>query len=98
MPDSKEFSWLKEMGDSLHSRYEFRWIAVDGGQSGNNWNLIEQIIVADGDTLGETVAIVLHKGKNPLDLFYAFIRPNLSEPLQRQEDAELYGVAGSTRG
>jgi hypothetical protein len=97
MTDSKEFSWLREEGDSLPSRYEFRWIAVDGQQIGNDWNLIERIVVADGDTLGEVIALVLHQGKNPLELFYTFIRPSLSEPLQRQEDAEVYRVAGSTR-
>ncbi|MGB8771025.1 MAG: hypothetical protein WCC92_15505 [Candidatus Korobacteraceae bacterium] len=97
MTDSKEFRWLREKGDSLPARYEFRWIAVDGEQIGKDRIPIEEIIVADGDTLGETIALVRVQGRNPLELFYVFVRPSLSEPLQRQQDAESYMGAGYAR-
>lgn len=84
MPDepSLEFRWFLEMGNALALRYAFRWIAVDGTKIDKDWSAIDSIVVADGDTLGETVAIVQWRNFVPLSLFYAFIRPPLTHKRQ----------------
>ena len=84
MPEeaSLEFDWFLEMARSLAERYTFRWIAIDGQRIKEGHLSIDDVVVADGDTLGETAAIASTKF-DPLSLFYAFIDPPL-DPVDRQ--------------
>jgi hypothetical protein len=88
---SREFRWFVEMGQMLAARYAYRWIAVDGAhipENQVNWDSFDDIVVADGDTLGETVAIAQFQfQRDPLLLFYAFVRPPLDQPVRQKGES-----------
>jgi hypothetical protein len=77
-----EFRWFLEMTLLLFERYPFRWIAIDGRNIYENWDSIDDIVVADGETLGEAAEIA-RDYVDPVLLFYAFVDPPL-EGIERQ--------------
>jgi hypothetical protein len=77
-----EFLWYLEMALPLFERYAFRWIAIDGRRILDDRSAIDNVVVADGDTLGEVAEIARHRF-DPLLLFYAFVDPPL-DPIERQ--------------
>jgi hypothetical protein len=77
-----EFRWFLEMTLPLFERYPSRWIAIDGRSIHENWHSIDDIVVADSETLGEAAEIA--RGRfDPVLLFYAFVDPPLEE-IERQ--------------
>jgi hypothetical protein len=84
MPEepSIEFLWFLEMARRLAERYTYRWVAIDGRRIRQNRNAFAEIIVADGETLGEVLAKAGERD-GALSLCYAFVDPPL-EPVERQ--------------
>lgn len=78
MPEESqiEFLWFLEMARPLFELYPSRWIAINGGSLRQNNRSIEEVVVANGDTLGEAAAIAIDDF-DPLSLFYAFVDPPL---------------------
>jgi hypothetical protein len=82
-----EFLWYLEMARPLFERYPFRWIAIDGGSIRENNRSFDDIVVANGDTLGEAAEIARLRF-DPLLLFYAFVDAPL-DPIERQSRNSL---------
>jgi hypothetical protein len=76
------FRWIQRLGEELSSLYPYYWIAVDPRKAEGAVRPQDAIVAVNSELTGLLFSVRL-QDYEPLDLYYAFIRPALSEHKRR---------------